>query len=165
MKNEYKVTKQLFMSWAKEMPTYGINMVFYVVWWIMTLGSVGMLMLCAYADGSVLQWYTGILLLAICVFKLFFSRRLGAAKRYQFITKNIGVTEWTRTIEFTSDDIVLRDHTHFSNFKYKEIKKIIEKDDSVTIYFSGNYTLRLYKDAFIEGTWEDCKAKINEMRQ
>ena len=165
MINEYKVTKQLFMSWAKERPTYGINAIFYVFWLVMTLGSIGLLILCAYTNGSMLQWYTGIIMVALCVFKLFFSRMLGASQRYQLISKNIGVTEWIRTIEFTHDDIILRDHTHFSNFKYEEIKRIKEKDNSITICFSGNYMLRLYKDAFVEGTWEDCKAIIDEKLQ
>ena len=27
----------------------------------------------------------------------------------------------------------------------------------------NNIALRLYKDAFVEGSWEECKKKINDM--
>ena len=28
---------------------------------------------------------------------------------------------------------------------------------------NNNIAIRLYKDAFVEGTWEECKKKINDM--
>ena len=30
------------------------------------------------------------------------------------------------------------------------------------IYLNDNYAIRLYKDAFVEGSWEECKALLTE---
>ena len=42
-------------------------------------------------------------------------------------------------------------------------EKIKEKNNDILIFFNNNLGLRLYKDAFVEGTWEDCKKKINSI--
>ena len=33
------------------------------------------------------------------------------------------------------------------------------------LFINDNAAIRLYKDAFIEGSWEDCKKMINDMRK
>ena len=68
-----------------------------------------------------------------------------------------------RTIEFLDDEIVLTDHTSVSKFQYSNIEKIKEKNNVVMIFMNHNLALRLYKDAFVEGSWEECKEKINSM--
>ena len=70
-----------------------------------------------------------------------------------------------RTIEFLDDEIVLTDHTSVSKFQYSNIEKIKEKNNVVMIFMNHNLALRLYKDAFVEGSWEECKEKINSMIQ
>lgn len=165
MKNEYKVTKKLFLSWAKEVNMYGVNKVLYIGWSILTLGSIGLLILCATQNANALNWYSSILLLAVCVFKLFFSRPLSALKRYKMVSKQIGVPEWTRIIEFNEDEIILRDHDYHSNFRYSDIRNVVEKGNEILIYLNGNIAIRLYKDTFVEGSWVECKAKIDLMRQ
>ena len=61
------------------------------------------------------------------------------------------------------DEIILTDHTSVSKLKYSNIEKIKEKNNVVMIFMNHNMALRLYKDAFVEGSWEECKKKINDM--
>ena len=68
-----------------------------------------------------------------------------------------------RTTEFLEDEIVLTDHTSVSKLKYSNIKKIKEKNNIVMIFMNDNMAWRLYKDAFVEGSWEECKNIINSM--
>ena len=73
-----------------------------------------------------------------------------------------GVAEWMRTIEFLDDEIVVTDHTSISKFKYSNVKKIKEKKNVIMIFMNHNLALRLYQDAFVEGSWEECKKIIFE---
>ena len=43
--------------------------------------------------------------------------------------------------------------------------EIKEKNNGVIIFLNHNTAIRLYKDAFVEGSWEECKEKINAMRK
>ena len=70
-----------------------------------------------------------------------------------------------RTTEFLEDEIVLTDHTSVSKLKYSNIKKIKEKNNIVIIFMNDNMALRLYKDAFVEGSWEECKEFLNSKRK
>ena len=81
------------------------------------------------------------------------------------MSKNYGVAEWLRTTEFTDDEIILTDYNSVSKFQYNNIKAIVEKSNLVFIIFNGSFAIRLYKDAFVEGSsWEDCKEKINSIK-
>mgnify|MGYP003315268821 CR=1 FL=1 len=103
------------------------------------------------------------LLTILVVFKLFLSRFVIWAKRYKLFSTLYGVSEWIRTTEFLDDEIILTDHTSVSKLKYSNIEKIKEKNNVVMIFMNNNMALRLYKDAFVEGSWEECKKKINDM--
>ena len=75
------------------------------------------------------------------------------------IAKGFGIS----LLEFLDDEIILTDHTSVSKLKYSNIEKIKEKNNVVMIFMNNNMALRLYKDAFVEGSWEECKKKINDM--
>ncbi|MBE6662212.1 MAG: YcxB family protein [Ruminococcaceae bacterium] len=79
-------------------------------------------------------------------------------------SKTYGVTEWMRTTEFTDAAIILTDHTTVNQVRYENIEQIKEKGNCVMIYLNHNMALRIYKDAFVEGTWEACIEKIEAMR-
>ena len=44
---------------------------------------------------------------------------------------------------------------------YENIQKIKNNGNAVTILFNNNIGLRIYKDAFVEGSWEEFKEKIS----
>ena len=158
MKNEYKVTRELMMSWAKEFYLQGAaNIILFILWCIIGFCGVVMLALLPSVGGDWLDWYLAIMFTALCIFKLFFARFVTMSSRYKMLSKAYGVSEWMRTAEFTQDGIVLSDHNSVATLQYKNIKKIKEKNNVVMIFFSGNMAVRIYKDAFAEGSWEECK--------
>ncbi|MBQ8566989.1 MAG: YcxB family protein [Clostridia bacterium] len=116
-----------------------------------------------YADWIATLLYA--LILIIAVFKLFIQRFIVCSKKYKFYSTTYGVTEWMRTTEFLDDEIVMTDHTSVSKLKYSNIQKIKEKNNVVIIFMNGNAALRLYKNAFIEGSWEACKKMILEKKK
>ena len=152
------------MSWAKEYHLHGTaNIRLFVLWCIVGLIGLGLITLYFFIGGDWIDLYLSVLFLFLSIFKLFFSRFAVWAKRYKLYSTTYGVTEWMRTIEFLEDEIVLTDHTSVSKLKYSNIKKIKEKNNIVMIFVNDNMALRLYKDAFVEGSWEECKKKINDM--
>ena len=162
MKNEYKVTKDLMMSWAREYYIVGAAQ---TVWFVMYI-ILGVISLILFAllfafGGEWTQWYCAALFLILSVYQLFFSRFAIMSRRYALFSKTYGVHEWIRTTEFSEEEIVFTDHNSIARLKYENIKKIKEKGNTVMIFFNGNIALRLYKDAFVEGSWEECKELLN----
>jgi len=161
MKNEYKITKDLIKSWAKEYHLYGAaNILLFVFWCIAgVIGIWGMILSIAiHAQWTIIYLYA--LILVIAVYKLFIRRFVVWSRRYKVYSTTYGVAEWMRTTEFLDGEIVLTDHTSVSKFKYSNIQKIKDKNNVVIIIMNDNMALRLYKDAFVEGSWEECKGII-----
>lgn len=161
MKNEYKITKNLIKSWAKEYHLHGTaNIVWFIVGCVLVvIGIAGFIFsIMLHLDWLISYLYA--LITIVAFYKLFFARFVVWSKRYKLYSTTYGVTEWIRTTEFLEDEIVLTDHTSVSKLKYSNIEKIKEKNNIVIIFMNHNMALRLYKDAFVEGSWEECKEKI-----
>lgn len=161
MKHEYKVTKELMMSWAKEYRLYNARnkFLFGLLCFLACLALCGIL-LCIFAR---LDWYMTVLYaltLGIAIYKLFFERFVVQSKRYKLFSRMYGVSEWMRSHEFTEDGILYTDHTSVTTLKYENITKIKEYRNDVLILFRDNIVIRLYYDAFTEGSWEACKALL-----
>ena len=163
MKNEYKITKDLIKSWAKEYHLHGTANIFLFIFWCVVgvIGFFGLIFSITMSlDRKAIYLYA--LTLIIAIFKLFIHRFIVWSKRYKLYSTTYGVTEWMRTTEFLDDEIVLTDHTSVTKFKYSNIQRIKEKDNVVIIFMNNNMALRLYKDAFVEGSWEECKRILFE---
>lgn len=158
MKNQYTVTKDLMMSWAREYDLHSKkNKRGLVLSCLLALLGVGLLVDLLINGGEWLDWYLAILCMGLAVLRLFIVRRLAWSKRYQMYSATYGVSEWLRTTEFTDEDIVLTDHTSVSHLRYECIEAIKEKGNVVMLYLNDNMAIRLYIDAFVEGTWAECK--------
>ena len=46
-------------------------------------------------------------------------------------------------------------------FEYKDIMSICEKDNSVWLNARNRTVIRIYKDAFVDGTWDECKSLLH----
>ncbi|MBO5938481.1 MAG: hypothetical protein J6Q82_03165 [Clostridia bacterium] len=163
MKNEYKITKQEMMSWAKEYSLHGKrNIVSFILFLILGIDGLFLIILNSLTkDASLLDWYLAAIFLIVSVYKLFFERFVVMSRRYKIYSTTYGVSEWIRSAEFTDDEIILTDHTSVSKFKYQNIKRINTKGNVVMIFFNDNIGLRIYKDSFVEGSWEEFKEKIS----
>ena len=166
MKNEYKISKDLFKSWAKEYHIHGAaNIFLFILWCVVGVAGIAgtAFSIALHIDLTVVYLYA--LMLLIAIFKLFIQRFIIWSKRYKLYSTTYGVTEWVRTTEFLDDEIVLTDHTSVSKFKYSNIQKIKEKNNVVMIFMNNNMALRLYKDSFVEGSWDECKQMILEKKK
>ena len=162
MKNEHKITKELMMSWAKEYFLFRArDIILAILWSIVGLCGFIPLMALVLVGGDLIDWILSIVLIILAAYKLFIGRFVYISKRYKMFAKTYGVDEWLRTIDFLEDEIVLTDHTTVNKLQYHNIKKVIEKGNVVLILMNDNIAFRLYKDAFVEGSWEECKELLN----
>ena len=166
MKNEYTITKKEMMSWAKEfcLPTTG-NIILFIFWCIVGIIGLGLLTLHICIGASLINWYLTCLILASAIYKLFIQRFLIMSRRYKVLSQTYGVSEWQRVTEFSDDEITVTDHNSVVKFKYTNIQKIIEKNNIIMIVLNHNSAIRLYKNTFTEGSWDQCKEKINSLKQ
>ena len=166
MKNEYKITKALIKAWAKEYHLHGTsNIVLFVLWCLVGVIAAEGLLASIVMPSDWFAIYLFSVLLILAIYKLFISRFVIWSNRYKLSCTTYGVTEWMRTTEFLDDEIVLTDHTSVSKFQYSNIEKIKEKDNVIMIFMNHNIALRLYKDAFVVGSWDECKKMILEKKK
>ena len=166
MKNEHKITKELMMSWAKEYFLFRArDIILAILWSIVGLCGFIPLMALILLGGDLIDWILSIVLIILATYKLFIGRFVYISKRYKMFAKTYGVDEWLRTIDFLEDEIVLTDHTTVNKLQYHNIKKVIEKGNVVLILMNDNIAFRLYKNAFVDGSWEECKELLNSKRK
>lgn len=161
MKNEYKINEALVKTWAREYHIHGgKSVVTFVLWCFVALSSLFCAILSFQMQTDWVTCYISVLFLILSIYKLFFARFVIVRRQYKLLAKTYGVTEWTRSIEFSENEILISDHTSSMKYAYNQITKIKEKGNVVFLFLSNNGAIRLYKDAFVGGTWEECKQKI-----
>ena len=154
------------MSWAKDFYLVrASDIILAILWSIVAFCGLTLLATNIIVGGDALNWLLAFLFLFLSVYKLFFGRFVYISKRYKMFAKTYGVDEWLRTIEFTENEIVLTDHTTINKLQYCNIKKVIEKGNVILILLNDNIAFRLYKDAFVEGSWEECKKLLNSKQK
>ena len=174
MKNEYKITKDLMMSWKKGFHTNGMASIILFIFSCYLLIACPLLFiefyyLYGYHFIYVTEYLIYMLLLVLFTFmalyRIFVMPSASYKRLYRSYAEIYGVSERIRTTEFTDDEIVLTDHRNVYRYRYQNVGKIIERGNLVTIFIKGGGGLHLYKDAFVNGSWEECKKFISEKRR
>ena len=160
MKNQYKITRQLMMSWAKDFPIFTVSTaILYILYSFAALVGFFLLASLLATGGESSDYLIAILILIISLYRLFFSRIVRTVSTYNRLSNMFNSTEWVQTVEFCEDKIKVSLHNSTGEYSYSQIKKVVERRKQAFIIFK-NGVLRLYKDAFVEGSWEECKEKL-----
>ena len=93
MKNEYKITRDLMMSWSKNI--FGTTTIVFLIFYsIIILMSVGLLVLLALIRSNNWKlWSMSLFILVFSSYRVFFLRYYFFAKKYKILSKTYGVTE------------------------------------------------------------------------
>lgn len=160
MKNEYKITKALMMSWVKDFPIFTVSTaIIYILYSIAAIIGFILLGTLLAMGGESSDYIVAILILIISLYRLFFSRIVRTVSTYNRLSSMFDATEWVQTVEFCEDKIKVTLHSSNGEYDYRQIKKVVERKNQAFVIFK-NGVLRLYKDAFVEGSWEECKEKL-----
>ena len=161
MKNEYTVNKKEIISWSigyRFRSAVGILLI--CLYSVALLTSVALFSLLLLFGGDALEWAIAFVTAFLSIYKLFFSQYVFACSKYRILADTYGVAEWIRSVELTDEDITMVDHTSVNKLRYDNLKRIIDGDRIVILMFNNNITLRIYKDKFTQGTWQECKEML-----
>lgn len=157
MTNTYQITRKKYLSWGMENNFKGARLVLLILWCVFAIlfGILDFI-----AEGFI--FYK--LMIIFCLYRAFFRNIVIADAQYRRLTKVFHADNWTRTITFGKEDILFVEGTSKISFLYTDISNIYEKENKIRIDFSNKTVIRLYRDAFSDCTWEECRRRIEEKR-
>ncbi len=161
MKNEYKVTKPLLRRWMTENMYKGVQLGLNIGWAF--FGVLCTVLLIVDAE-TVTDYIIYGALLALCLYMAVLRIFPLTAVQYKRMAKTYGEENWLRTIDFGEDCITLSEGTISAKYQYKDIMQIREKGNAVWLTARNRTVLRLYKDAFVDSSWEECEALLNDRK-
>lgn len=150
IKNQYQVTWKLYQEWLMENKTKGAKLAFLLFW---TLLAIVLFAIIIWGHFSFLY----LLLALFCVYRAFFRDDIAARKQYAQLAQMYGCESWIRTITVSDTDIVIEEGTSFINLKKADIARVIEKGDRIYLVMNSKMVVRMYKSAFVEGSWDECR--------
>ena len=160
MKNEYTVTWELYRSWVTENMFRGVYLAMMLMW--LALGIV--LLVLAFLVSSVIYKILCIFMCLFCVYRGLFRNYVLVHTHYRHLAKMYGGENWIRTVEISDNCITLSEGNNSAEFLYSDIADISEKDNKIWLKTKKRTVIRLYKDAFVSGSWEECRALLEEKR-
>lgn len=152
MKSEYCVTWQLYKSWIIESMFRREKLALFIYWCVFALLFFG----AGVVQGLYILW----LFSAYCLYRAFLRNILLGKKQYDLLAKTYGQENWTRTILLEDDMISISEGTASIQYTYADIVDVLVKNDTIKITFMNKTVIRLYKTAFADSDWAECKAKI-----
>lgn len=156
IRNEYAVTKDLYMEWFKENQKKGIQLKITIMWLVIL--AILVIATIVYIVSPMSNGPSPWLLLEVAffiysVYHLFFRRKIETSALYDKMAAQLG-ENWTRTIEFYDDVIVVRDGKFEVQYPYSEITSVKDEGRIVYIETETKVVIRLYKDKFSDGDFK-----------
>lgn len=156
IRNEYRITRDLFKTWLWENKKKPPGSVITVMW--IALGVAATVM-------GVVFWYPFYFVFTVfALYRAFFRDILAAGRQYETMSKSYGQKDWLRTITFEEENIIVVEGNISVNYKYSDISEIREKDNKVWLHLKEKKVIRLYKDCFADAGWEECRSLIERKR-
>ena len=154
--NEYVVTAKRFREWSKLASGKPVNIAFRAIWILLAVAMI------VYAVVYRYIYLLHVVLILFCIYNAFFRWMVQSAGAYRKLSKIHG-KDWKRQI-FFGDTIRVVDERQTVDLVYHDIKDIKETSNLVQFVFRNNLKLRVYKDCFTVGTWEECAKYIAQKR-
>ena len=175
MKNEYTITKRLMRSWAKG-GYFNLNSTEVMKALFIICCGVALLLFTPYLLIYFFRFVTGDGLKSmypvifggfhtealLFVFFFAFLPSLSYSIQYWNWCKNYNVKEWQRATELTEDEIIVKDHRSIFKYQYRTIRRVKVRGNVVHIFLKSGTEIIIHKDAFVSGSWDECKKLISQ---
>lgn len=155
VKNQYIVTEKMYQSWGRENQLKGVQLVFLVLWSFL---AVCVLLLNIFGGWTAL----GILMLLFCLYRAFLRSYVVTRAQYKRLSQAYGTPNWTRTIDFGEEEILIHDGNASVKYAYKDIAGLREKEKRIWLDAANKTVIRLYKDCFVDTDYETWKKRMIE---
>lgn len=156
IRNEYRVTWDLFQTWLWENKKKPTRSAFTIMWIVFGLAATVM--------GVVFRYPFYFIFTVFSLYRALFRDILAAGRQYETMAKTYGQKDWLRTITFDEENITVVEGNISVNYKYPDISEIREKDNKVWLQFKDKMVIRLYKDCFADAGWEEGRSLIERKR-
>ena len=168
MKNEYKVTLDMFYSWALEGKFKGRRLRFFIMWCAFGVFYLGIAFLVRAIIAPLGYSYAVLfgLFLFLSVFSFYCAflrdvvRAMGEYERSKKRYKPL----WIRSVELTEEKIVLTDGEVTLTYGYLDVDTIINAKKAAVLSLTDGTLIRLYHDKFISSDTAECIAFIEKRK-
>lgn len=152
VQNTYQVTWKRFREWGFENAFKGRRLGIAVMWFVAAIYMfiIGKEIKMAY------------FLFAFCLYRAFLRWLVITKSQYKQLCINHKHEDWERTIRIYDQKIIVEDGIVTVDYFLSDVVSIKEKENRVWLNMYNKTVVRLYKDCFSEGSWEICKAMLNE---
>ncbi len=162
IKNEYAVTREVYLEWCKEAHKRHKRGVFQVFWIILSALNIlmGAYVLFFWNDGR----FSGLYFLALggfCVFRAVRYTPIYKAQ-YKKLAEMAGGENWHRTVDLDDSGIITTDNSITVKTAYEEIKGLRENGNNIYLDTDKKGVIRLYKNCFTQGSYEEFRSLIKE---
>lgn len=170
MKNEYKVTRELYKTWTIEGIFKGKKLAIFIVWLVVAAAAFGFgiykIISALQGDGSAFEIIFSFAICAFGIYRAYFRTVMMSGKMYNLLAQNYGGENWQRKIEFLDNSVIMADGHKVLQNEYKNIQKISPKSYGMSILFNNGMLVRVYKDSFTNCTYDEfieflAKKKVN----
>ena len=127
----------------------GLQLAFRLLWSVLAVGFLVLTMIAG-------EWIYG-LMMVYCIYQAFVSKLVQGKVQFKKQTDYYKKDSWMRRIILNEENIGLSEGRMLLTYEYKDLKKICDKGNKIWLYFQDGMVLRMYKDAFVEGDWEECR--------
>lgn len=152
--NEYEITEKTYIRWVYESKKEGMKFFFTVFWSLMFLGCMILFILNN-------QNYLFLIFALYCIYRALFRDYAAAKALYKKAISAFDDNKWRRIITISEEGIVINDGKIAVNYKTSDIIKIVENENQIRLFMNDNTSIRLYKNSFVKGNWEDYKNILN----
>ena len=144
--NEYDVTKKMFLQWVHQSRQRPIRIVLTVLWILLLFSLISLFSI----SPSIC-----LIIALFCIYRAFFRDYVIALRLYKKNLSTYGENAWHRKISISSEDIVINSGNITVTYKTSDIVKIVQHENLIRLFMNDKSSIRLYKDSFVKGSWED----------
>ena len=145
--NEYDVTKKMFLQWARQSRQRPARIVMTTLWALLFFLTFSLFII---STANIF-----LILALFCVYRAFFQEYVIALRLYKKNLSTYGENAWHRKISISGEDIVINSGNITVTYKTSDIVKIVQRENLIRLFMNDKSSIRLYKDSFVEGNWED----------
>jgi len=155
--NCYTMSKERYISWAKNPAKKNkLNLIWNVLTFFIAMTMVQALLS---RDYLLIPFYFA--LIAYCIYRSFFQTRVLFVKQYKANAAAQGKSEWERIIRLSSC-IDVEDGNIKAQYQWDQVKEYFENGDDYIFVFKNGSGIRLDKNGFRKGTYEEFLVYIND---
>ena len=125
--------------------------------WIVLLIFFACLTIYAFTLSDVVFIYISIILILVCIYRVFFRTTIMANKQYNQFAVMQGAAEWERITTF-SDEIIISDGCSTTQYTYDRVTELVETKDYLALGIGSGLNrsfARLAKGGFGQNTDQD----------